>query len=308
MNFTLRQLAAFSAVARTGSFTRAAVEMHVSQPALTVQIRNLEEALGLKLLDRNTRRVELTAVGRELLPVFERVIGDIAAVRGGARELARGERGIVNVAALPSVCSRLLPEVMARLARTHPGIAVRLQDAVAQRVAAAVRSEEADFGIATFAEVEEGLEVEPLLRDAMVAVLPSGHRLAARRALRLAELASEPLVFMDTRSSVRQLAERAFAAAGMAPRPAHEVTYMSTAVGLVRAGLGVAILPSTAFELDAVRGLEVRAIADRGLDRDIGVARKAGRSMSPAANVFLEALRAGKISRRAPRKSRRSAP
>src|SRR5688572_33127345 len=109
MNFSLRQLRARSAVARTASFTRAAAELNMSQPALTVQIRSLEAALGLRLLDRNTRRVQLTAIGRELLPVFERVLGDIRAVTENARELAAGDRGTVQVAALPSVCARLLP-------------------------------------------------------------------------------------------------------------------------------------------------------------------------------------------------------
>src|SRR5687767_474688 len=109
MNFNLRQLRALSALARAGNFTRAAAELHLSQPALTVQIRELEAALGLKLVDRNTRRVQLTSIGRELLPIFERVLGDIHAVAENAREMASGSRGTVHVAALPTVCARLLP-------------------------------------------------------------------------------------------------------------------------------------------------------------------------------------------------------
>ena len=310
MNFSLRQLAAFTAVARTASFTRAAAELHVTQPALTVQIRNLEAALGLRLLDRNTRSVQLTSVGRELLPVFERVMADIAAVAGGARELAAGDRGVVHVAALPSVCTGLVPAALAELARTHPGITVRLRDTVAQHVVRLVRSEEADIGIGTFAASEKGLEVEPLLRDRMVAVMPSRHRLAGRSTLKLAEVAREPMVSMDSHSSVRALVDRALAAAGAPTPPRYEVTYMSSAAALARAGLGIAVLPSTAFELDNTRGIAVVPLAGRGLEREIGIARKAGRSMSPAAEVFLAALRraARKLSPPAAPRSRRSAP
>jgi LysR family carnitine catabolism transcriptional activator len=310
MNFNLRQLAAFTAVARAASFTRAALELHVSQPALTVQIRNLESALGLRLLDRNTRRVQLTAVGRELLPVFERVLNDIAAVAGGARELAAGDRGVVHVAALPSVCSRLLPLALAELAVSHPNITVKLRDVVSQRVVALLKSEEADLGIAPFSAADRGLELRPLLRDEMVALLPATHRLAARRSVRLAELARERLVFMDAQTSVRAVVERALGAAGVPATPDFEVTYMSTAAGLVRAGLGVALLPSTAFELGALDGMAAVRVADSGLTRDIGIATKAGRSVSPAARMLVEALeRAARgFSRNARPRSRRGAP
>lgn len=310
MNFSLRQLAAFTAVARTASFTRAAAELHLSQPALTVQVRKLEEALGLRLLDRNTRRVRLTAVGRELLPVFERVMNDIAAVAGGARELAAGDRGVVHVAALPSVCARLLPEALAELARTHPNVTVRLRDVVAQRVADLLQSEEADLGIGPFARATPGVEIRPLLRDEMVALVPAGHRLARRRSVRLAELARESLVYMDSQSSVRAVVERAFEAAGVAAVPRFEVTYMSSAAGLVQAGLGVALLPSTAFELGATHRLAVVRVADAGLAREVAIATKSGRSVSPAARVLVAALEraAARLSRSARPRSRRSAP
>lgn len=292
MNLSLRQLRAFEAVARTTSFTRAAAELHLSQPALTVQIRSLEAALGLKLLDRNTRRVQLTSIGAELLPVFERVLGDLRAVAENARELAAGDRGTVQVAALPSVCARLLPAAIARLRATHPGITVKLRDTVAQRIIALLRSEDADVGIGSFAAGERDIETEPLMADRLVAVMPRGHPLASRKALRLAELARHPLILTDIQSSVRALVDRAMAAAGLDASPAFEVTYMSTAVGLVQAGLGVAILPATALELEMVRGIAVSPIRDEGVARSIVVARKAGRSLPPAARIFLQALRA----------------
>lgn len=292
MNFSLRQLRAFAALARTGSFTRAAVELHLSQPALTVQVRELEAALGLKLVDRNTRRVQLTGIGRELLPVFERVLGDIRAVAENARELAAGDRGTVLVAALPSLCSRLIPQAIARVKRSHPGVVVKLQDTVAQRILSAVRREEADLGIGSFGVLGPDFEVAPLLEDRMVAVMPARHPLAAKATVTMREAAAHPLVLMDTQSSVRAVVESALRGESAAATPAYEVTYMSTAVGFVQAGLGVAILPATALELGLAKGIVTRPIRGTAVRRPIVIARKAGRSLAPAARIFIEELRA----------------
>src|SRR6188508_2060428 len=114
MNFTLRQLRAFVSVARLGSFTRAARVLEISQPALTVQIRQLEEALGVRLLDRSTRSVSLSQVGREFVPVLERILDEINTFTSDARELTAGKRGLVTVAALPSICASLLPDAVAQ--------------------------------------------------------------------------------------------------------------------------------------------------------------------------------------------------
>jgi LysR family carnitine catabolism transcriptional activator len=292
MNFSLRQLRAFTALARTGSFTRAAAEVHVSQPALTVQVRELEAALGLKLVDRNTRRVQLTGIGRELLPVFERVLGDIRAVAENARELAAGDRGTVLVAALPSLCSRLIPQAIARLKLSHPGVVVKLHDTVAQRILSAVRSEEADLGIGSFGVLGPDFEVAPLLEDRMVAVMPARHPLARKATVTMREAAAHPLVLMDTQSSVRTVVESALRREAAEVTPAYEVTYMSTAVGFVQAGLGIAILPATALELGLAKGIVTRPIRGTAVRRPIVIARKAGRSLAPAARVFIEELRA----------------
>jgi DNA-binding transcriptional LysR family regulator len=119
-------------------------------------------------------------------------------------------------------------------------------------------------------------------------------------ALALRDLVAWPIVCMDTQSSVRDLVDLGFGAEGLAMAPAFEVTYMSTAVGLVRAGLGVAILPATAFELESAPGLGMRPVAGARMRRSIGVARKSSRSLSPAARIFLAALR--KVSRARPRR------
>lgn len=292
-NLNLRHLEAFVAVAAAGNFTRAAQALHVSQPALTVQIRQLEEAVGVRLLDRNTRSVKLTRIGQQLAPVVQRVLREIDAILLNAHDLATGDRGSVSIAALPSVCATLLPRIIAGFRKQSPGVSVSLKDAVAQRVLALVKNDEVDFGVGSFADSDPAIEVLPLFTDQMRVVFPLTSPLRHHRTVPLRDIAGLPLILMDPQSSVRTLVDRAFHSLGVFAAPAYEATYMSTAVGMVKAGLGVAALPSSAFELSELSGLDSRLLKGPGLTRTIVAAWRSGRSLSPAAASFLKALIAG---------------
>jgi LysR family transcriptional regulator, carnitine catabolism transcriptional activator len=291
MNFTLRELEAFLGVARLGNFTRAARSLNMSQPALTVRIRHLEDALGVRLLDRTTRSVALTQVGREFLPVVERVLGEIDAVAVNARELAGKRRGLVTVAALPSIASTLLPATVAAFKTRHPGITVRLRDAVAQRVIGLVKSGEADFGIGSPTARDPELRVSHLMDDPVCVALPPGHPLARRDRIRLEDLLKSPLILMDREYSVRALIERAFQSIGRTVAPAYEASYVPTALGLVKAGLGIAVVArSAAGEAAELVGLRARPIDHPALVRHIGLIESASRSLSPAAQQLVGAV------------------
>jgi DNA-binding transcriptional LysR family regulator len=292
-NLNFRHLEAFVAVAMAGSFTRAAKSLHVSQPALTVQIRQLEETIGVRLLDRNTRTVALTRIGQQLFPVVQRLLGEIEGVVHHAREMASGVRGSVSVAALPSVCSTLLPRIIANFRKDYPGISVTLKDVVAQKVLALVKGGEVDFGIGSFAGVDPAIHVVPLFADRMRIIFPPRSPLAQKRQIRLKDLAGYPLIMMDPQSSVRLLVDRAFESIGHFPIPAYEATYMSSAVGMVKAGLGVAFLPSTTLEVHELSGLSSRVVNHPGLTRNIVAVRRAGRQPTAAAANFLNVLTAG---------------
>jgi DNA-binding transcriptional LysR family regulator len=290
MNIDLRQLRAFATIARLGSFTRAARVLNLSQPALTVQLRNLEAALGIRLLDRDSRSVALTRVGRELLATVERILHDLDAAVADTRGLAVHRHGVVRVAALPSYAAGLLADAISRFIGAHPGVRFVVKDAVSSRVLDLVKAEVADIGIAGSAQRDPELEIVHKFQDRMCAVFPAGHAIARCAAIGPRELALHPLVLMDPETSVRAVVDAAFAAAGVMPTLACEATYMSTAVAMVRAGLGITILPESARETRSERGLRARAIEHPRFRRTIAIIKRRGRTLPPAADAFLGAI------------------
>lgn len=291
-DLNLRQLQTFVMVAKLGSFTRAAQLLHLSQPALTKQVRQLEETLGVRLFDRNTRRVELTHIGKELSPVISQLLQEIEAVVVNTKELAAQSRGVIRIAALPSVSSTLLPTAIAQFKERYPGISVILKDVIAQRLVTLVKTEEVDFGIGSLNVTDPEVRFSLLLTDRMIVVFLPGSTLGQKKTIGLRDLAGLPLVLMDPGSSVRKLVDEAFESIGQIAKPAFEATYMSTAAGMVKAGLGVAILPASTFEMGELTGLHTRPLKHPALTREIGVIEKSGRSLSPAADSFLQMLRA----------------
>ena len=290
MTAEIRHIEAFVAVARLGSFTRAAADLHVSQPALTVQIRQLEAALGLRLFDRNNRRVALTQPGRELVAPFERVLLDVRSIVGSAHDLAAHRRGVVTVACLPSIAAGLLPRAIAALGHEHQGIVVRVRDLVAGRIIELVKSGEADFGLGTCQDVDRDIVTQPFFSDRLAAFVPRTHPLAMRARATLKEVAAYPLILTGKDSSVRALFDRVLGDQRLAVVVAHEAIYMTTALGLADAGLGVAILPESA-PAGGSKTLRRVGIHRPVLTREISIITRSGRSLSPAAERLAHALR-----------------
>jgi LysR family carnitine catabolism transcriptional activator len=290
MTAELRHIEAFLAVARLGHFTRAAAALHVSQPALTVQIKQLEQALGIRLFDRNNRRVSLTQAGRDLVAPLERISLDVASIVRHARDLAAHRHGVITVAALPSVAATLLPRTIRALSDGHQGIVVRIRDAVASRVVDLVKSGDVDLGIGSLIRPDPEVTHERLFTDRLCAFAPADHPLARGRQVRLRDLRAYPLILTGQDTSVRQIIERTLAEQRLPVQVAQEATYMSTAIGMVHAGLGVAILPESALMPEPGTRLRAIAIKDPVLTRDIGILTRTGRSLSPAAQRLVEVL------------------
>ena len=291
MDADLRHLQALVAVARHGNFTRAAKAVHISQPTFTVQIQHLETALGVRLVDRNTRSVQLTPIGRDLAPVLERILRDLDSALLNAQALSTKASGFVAVAALPTLSATMLPGIVAAFRKQNPGIAIHLRDAVSIRVAGMVRAGEVDFGFGSLPVSEPDVEFTPLFNDHMSAIFPRQSALRLKRAISLGDLTALPPILMSRDSSVRAVVDRAFAAIGHFGPPSYEASYISTALGMVEAGLGVTILPASVLRMDRGRGLASRPIQRPRIDREVGFIQLRGRSLSPAAAAFLEAIR-----------------
>jgi DNA-binding transcriptional LysR family regulator len=288
MDINMRQVRAFVAVAQLKSFTRAAALLHISQPALTVQIHKLEAVLAVRLLDRNSRTVGITRIGSELLPVFQRILRELDGVIADTRALADQKHGVVRIAALPSFAAGPLPALISKFRKAHPGMSFVVKDAIASRINACVRSEDVDIGVTGGEVTDDDLEVLHRFYDQMLVVFPANHPFCSKRKITLQALAAHPLVLMASDTSVRVLVDSAFAAAGLQAIPACEATYMMTAIGMVKAGLGVTVLPASAKEIRAEPSLKSRPIDDPTLKRSVLVIKKKSRTLPPAARLFLE--------------------
>jgi DNA-binding transcriptional LysR family regulator len=293
MDLNLRDIRAFIAVAEAGSFTRAAERLHLSQPALTVQIRRLEEVIGARLFDRNSRSVALTPTGGELLPLLRKSLQDMENVLRDARALGGGESGTIRIACLPTFAASVLPELIIGMKREVPRVAFQIRDVVASTVNALVRNEEADIGLTGGEMLDPMLEVLHTGVDRLVAVCPGTHPLARKRHVGLSDLAHVSLVLTAPGTSVRAVVDAALSESREPVDVACEPTYMMTAVAMVRAGLGVTILPETAREVRAEPGLVVKAIGHPAFVRPIAIVKKRGRTLPAITDKFVKLMSQG---------------
>lgn len=290
---TLRQLRVLLAVAEQGGFGRAGDSIGLSQPAVSQCIRGLEAELGVKLLDRTTREVVLTAAGQALVAPLGRVLGELDAVLDEARGSGAAARGIVHIASAPTISGGLMPQVLAAARQRYPDIQVLLQDQTQQLAIEAVRGGAVDFAVIVGTELPDPtLEQQPLFDEGFVLVCPAGHALAARSQLALADLAGWPLVLLDHTSGSRPLIERAFARAGLRLQSALDVGHPATAFRMVQAGLGVSVLPALSLPLPDAQSLRAVPL-EAALGRQVVLARRPQRSLAPAAQRLWDLIAAG---------------
>lgn len=281
MNVSTRQLRAFLALAETRSFTRAAAASHLSQPAFSALIRQLEESLGLRLFDRSTRHVEPTPDGQAFEAAARRVLAEFDAALDGMHQRAARLRGRVSVALLPSLAADWLPEVLAGFRAAHPGIELQVHDVLSEPCIERVRQGQADFALAAIRADTPELRAEAFCSDDFHLVCPSGHPLASRRQLRPRDLAAWPFIHLSRTSSVRQYIDAATLPQTLPS--VLEVDQLATVAGMVRAGLGISVVPALTLYQFRTPGLVVRPLHWAGLTRHIYLVRRRDRGFSAAA-------------------------
>jgi DNA-binding transcriptional LysR family regulator len=290
MNVTLRQLRVFIEVARLQSFSRAGDEIGLTQSAVSRCVRELEAEIGVKLVDRTTREVQLTDVGANLIATIPRLIGDLDDALREIREIGEQRRGRVVVAASPTVACRLMPEVVAGCSRQFPYVTLGLRDDVQSDVVRKVRSGEVDFGVIIGPFTAEDLETEMLTTDSFCVVVRGDHALAERDRVGWRELDGERLVMLDYASGSRPLIDAAMREKGVRAVVVQELGHPATVFGLVEAGVGISVLPWLALPVPSGSSLVARSLVPRA-ERTVELVRRRDRSLSPAAEAVWALIR-----------------
>lgn len=287
---SLNSLRLFLQVAKARSFSETARTEHVSQPALSRTIRLLEEQLGVRLFDRDTRNVNLTPAGEELLPIVERLTNDFDHAFSELAQTFKGERGRVVVGALPSIAAVALPAAIARLRRERPHIEVTIHDELSGSLLQQLEERQIDFALTIRPDDRERLVFRPLLTDDLVLVVRRGDPLDGEGPAGWSVFEDRPFIAMAPRSSVRMLTDAAFVQAGLSARPLFECSHLATVGGMISQGLGVSALPYSTLPLLHASDIRWRPLEAPTLSRAIGLVSMEGRSLSPASEALIEIL------------------
>ena len=290
MSLTLHQFEVFQSVALTGSFTRAAEELRLSQPVVSRTIGDIERTLGARLLDRTTRSVRLTSAGQEFLLVAQGVLHTYRLGLSRFSAYREGEYGHVTIAALPSVAAVLLPRIAAAFLADHPGITLHLLDGTTREVLEHLRSGTADFAVTDQSPASTGLTVRPLLEDRVLAVLPKNHRHSPRAKLTWSDLAADRFIAFSKDSSVRRLTDLGFAQAGVAPETLVETRAVATAGGMIATGLGISAMPELVLPLLSFTDLDTRPLHRPTITRTLALHLRPDEPLPPAAKQLADHL------------------
>jgi LysR family transcriptional regulator, hydrogen peroxide-inducible genes activator len=289
----LHQLRYFCAIADTGSFSRAAVQSHVSQPSLSQQIRKLEDELGARLFDRLGRSVRLTELGRAFLPRARAVLRDLEAARSDVVERKTSISGPLCIGVIPTIAPYFLPPVVTSFSPKYPQVRLTIVEEITPLLLEGLRSGRVDVALVALPLQIRSHEFEsfPLAAEKLYAVLPKGHALARRRTVSLGDLRDQPFLLLRDGHCFRETAVAACNRARLKPNIIFESGQFSSILSMVGAGLGVSIVPAMAIE--ERRECSFVPIEDERAERTIGAVVLNGRSLPRAAEAFLAHLGAG---------------
>ncbi len=287
-NITLKQLRAFVAVAHTRSFTEACARVHLSQPALSIAIKNLEEEVGGELLARTTRTLALTPEGEEFYPVAERMLLDWDNALENLQQRFSLKRGRIVIGAMPSFASSLLPDLLKAFRLEYPKIAVTVQDVVAEDVVDLIRDGRIEIGFSFDPGNAEDLSFTPLFDDNFIAVVNKHHTLAGAATICWHDLIADSFISLQKPSSMRQLLEDTLASEGMLLMPELESHQLVTVGRMVSAGLGVSAVPSVCIRQMEEMGVVCKPLSNPEISRPVGIITRRRYPLSSAAKQFLE--------------------
>jgi DNA-binding transcriptional LysR family regulator len=287
---SLRQLRAFVAVYRLGKLSAAAEQLFVTQSAISVLIRQMEQGLGARLYDRTTRSLQPTQAAREALVVAERILRDVESMGSSFRDLSGLRRGRVCVAVTPTLAAFVMPPVIRRFAALYPEIRVVVDDCAPDQFMSRVIGEHVDFGIGTPEKMLADADTRTLVPDQLSLVCRPDHALAGKKAVRWTDLAGHPVITVRPGYGIRPMIDATAAGAGISLNVVNEVSFLSTALWMTASGMGASIMPSAFATHGAEPGMVIRTLTQPRVSRDISVVTRRGRSLSAAASSFVDVM------------------
>lgn len=286
MRVTLRQLNVFEAVARQLSYTRAAEELHLSQPAVSMQVRQLEDEVGLELFEKLGKKIQLSEAGRELYQysqAINRQLQEAAEVLESLKGLSRGRLKV----AVASTVNYYAPRLLAAFSQEYPGVSLHLDVTNRESLVRLLQANEADVVLMGQPPKGLDLESEPFMDNPLVVIAPPEHVLAEERCIPFSRVAEEVFVMRETGSGTRQAMERLFADAGLPIKQGMEMTRNEAIKQAVRAGLGLSVVSVHTIELELETGrLVVLDVEGFPIHRKWYLVYRKGKRLSPIAEAF----------------------
>lgn len=288
----LQQLRTFRVVAQQRSYSRAAQQLYLSQPGVSLQVRALEQSIGMPLFERSGRQLRLTEAGVALLDYAERILSLVDESQQALEELGNARRGIVRVAASTTAGIYIVPRALGGFHRQNPGVRLTLDVVNRFTVAERLLRDEVDVAVMGLIEDAHDLQVEPFLPNELVVIASPHHPLAQRKRIAVSELVNDTMLLRERGSGTRTDIERMFAQGKLVMRQGMELRSSGAIKQAVAADLGIAIIPLHAIELELLaKRLVTLDVEGFPIRRDWSIARRAGRRLSAAANALWDYLR-----------------
>jgi len=282
---------AFVVIAELGGFNKAAEYLHVTQTALTRRLQKLEAYLGLRLLDRTTRYVELTAVGREFLPQARAIVNEMTSAVGRLKDMSKNAKGSFTLACVPTMAAHILPNLIQQYSKICPHNRIRLLDATSYAVRDSVLSSQAELGIGIHGEQHPEVLETPLFNDSLMFFCRDSNPLSERESVTWSDMSGADLMIVSNLTATRVFMDYQLAKRGISLSGSYEVQHHATAISLVASGVGCAILPASTFKEGDRPGVRKIPLVSPVVKRQIILIQRKNTSLSPAAEAFCELVK-----------------
>lgn len=286
----IKQVRAFLAVAQTMSFASAATQLHLSQPALSLSIKSLEDNLGGKLLTRTTRHIALTPEGEALVPLARRLLAQWENAEDEMKQRFALQLGKIAIASMPSFAASMLPRAIRNYHVSYPNIQVAIHDVLSDVVVEMVRNNQVELGISFEPTNVLELSFYPLYEDRFIAILPKNHPLETQQTISWQALLEYDFITLQRPSSVRTMIESTLSNAGIELNVAFDAHQLATVGRMVSEGMGVAVVPALCRKQTEEQGAVCRPVIEPEISRRVGVICQPRSHLSIAAAAMLDVL------------------